>query len=334
MQYKNFQKIKNNKVYSNPEARRGFVILFAVTIASAILAVSLGIANIALKELRFSTSAREANNAFLAADTGAELALFNDKPSPTSAYPAPAPGASQTWTFNITGLNGTSCAKVSVQKDNINSSVQTTIISKGYNIGDASCNSTNPSRVERELRITNNVAVAPPFICSSPPVPSLVNVIWTNTNNVSVSGNTITKNSGADTTWNAGAASIQSISCGDGYTEFSTNEINTYKYFGLGDGSQGDSPPGIRYVMYAQGSGNTLAIYEQGVNKSVLCGGVLCSYNPGDVFRISVVSGVVRYYQNGNLLYTSSLAPVYPLKLSGSIYNIGGTLSNAKITAN
>ena len=66
------KKTKKNK-------ERGFVILFAVTLSSIILSIALGVANIALKEASFSTSARSTNNAFLAADTGAECALFHDR---------------------------------------------------------------------------------------------------------------------------------------------------------------------------------------------------------------------------------------------------------------
>ena len=36
----------------------GFVILFAVSIASIVLAIALGIANIAYKEIKFTTSAK------------------------------------------------------------------------------------------------------------------------------------------------------------------------------------------------------------------------------------------------------------------------------------
>ncbi len=35
------------------------------------------------------------------------------------------------------------------------------ITSSGYNIGDASCNSTNPNRLGRELKISSKVGVPP-----------------------------------------------------------------------------------------------------------------------------------------------------------------------------
>ncbi len=126
----------------------GFVILFAVTLSSILLSIALGVANIALKEVKFGTSAKDTNDAFFAADTGIEYVLFNDKPP--SIYTAPG-----TWNVTVPGLGsaGTSCAKVNVTKTGP-PSIRTTIISKGYNTGDSSCNPTNSNRIERELLIT------------------------------------------------------------------------------------------------------------------------------------------------------------------------------------
>lgn len=143
MQYKNFKKNNN----------RGFVILFAVTISSILLAIALGVANVAVKEVKFSTSAKDTNEAFLAADTGIEYALFHDK-APSEYVPV----ANEAFTWDVVvaspGLN--SCAKVSITKDNTSPPNTTTlIVSKGYNVGDTgTCDSANGDRIERELRIS------------------------------------------------------------------------------------------------------------------------------------------------------------------------------------
>lgn len=153
------KKIKNNK---------GFVILFAVTISSILLAIALGVANIAFREMKFGTSARDTNDAFFAADTGAECALFYDKSSASdNAFTGSAPmscagsaialtqSPANFWTFVVSGLGSTaqSCTKVTVNKT---ISPKTAVISKGYNIGsfDGLCTSNNPDRIERELTIT------------------------------------------------------------------------------------------------------------------------------------------------------------------------------------
>src|SRR3990167_808385 len=137
------KKIKKNK---------GFVILFAVTLSSIIFTISLGVANIALKEIKFGTSAKDTNDAFFAADTGAECALFNDKSSSNSFVESggtgsveclgdtfPLNGSFPSWNFVLSGLGPEEkgCAKVTVSKDNITKAplVLTNLISKGYNIG-------------------------------------------------------------------------------------------------------------------------------------------------------------------------------------------------------
>ena len=162
-------KDKGHVPYEAKGFRSGFVILFAVTISSIILAIALGVANIALKEVKFSTDARETNNAFFAADTGIECALFNDK-STSNSFVGDGSGtvqclggniflnepSSSSWDFVIPGLGsaGQGCAQVSVTKVG-SSPVVTTIISKGYNVGDIiSCLSSDSNRIERELLVS------------------------------------------------------------------------------------------------------------------------------------------------------------------------------------
>ena len=160
----------------------GFVILFAVTVAAIMLSLALGVTNIALEEIKFGTSAKDTNNAFFAADTGNECALYNDylpTGSPFSELGSSGEvscvgetidlndhaGPPPWWDFVITGLGttGTSCAKVRVTKETITDydedgnpteHILTTIVSKGFSIGDSSCDSTNQDRVERELVTT------------------------------------------------------------------------------------------------------------------------------------------------------------------------------------
>lgn len=151
--------MKISKIKKN----RGFVVLFAVTLAAILFSIALGIANIALKEIKFGTSAKDTNDAFFAGDTGVECALFNDK-SPThfpTAGPATAIScASATPVFNagvysfiVTGLGSSAlaCANVTVDKSN---PAITHVVSKGYNIGDATCSSSNPNRVERQITVS------------------------------------------------------------------------------------------------------------------------------------------------------------------------------------
>lgn len=56
----------------------GFTLLLAVLVGSIILAISLSIFGIIIREISLSTSARESRLAFFAADSGVECALYWD----------------------------------------------------------------------------------------------------------------------------------------------------------------------------------------------------------------------------------------------------------------
>lgn len=181
----------NNKNYNNinikinTEEKKGFVLLFAVVLVSIILAISLGVSNITLKELNFSTSARATNDAFYAADTGVECALYylrNTEANftgqnqvfgiPTTDIITNCNGVNISldedeygvyapvgpWFFNITSIGQppVACALVEVIKEDNT----TTVISRGYNVGyptDAdegpNCGSNIPNQVERVIEV-------------------------------------------------------------------------------------------------------------------------------------------------------------------------------------
>ena len=148
---------------------KGFVLLFAVTLAAILLSIALGVANIALKEIKFTTSAKDTNDAFFAADTGAECALMNDKDTDGTfgGHGVICLGGNvsvndvshtpPTWNFIIgpLGSNGKGCANVTVSKDSAILPIVTTIISKGYNIGTGVCDGSGGSNiVEREVQVS------------------------------------------------------------------------------------------------------------------------------------------------------------------------------------
>ena len=151
---------------------KGFAMLFSVLVSSLVLSVGLSIFNLTLKELVLSSSGRESQFAFYAADSGAECALYWDFKgieifSTSSSARSPNPSAPQcnAQNINITSSNSTNnsattnftfsltpapyCANVSVYKITDNGILLTTIDSRGYN----TCDTTDLSRVERALRI-------------------------------------------------------------------------------------------------------------------------------------------------------------------------------------
>jgi hypothetical protein len=164
--------------------RSGFVVLFAVTLSAIFLSIALGVANTSFKEVSFSISSKDSNDAFLAADTGSECALFYDRSDGTN-FPIGGPGISSVscagsatipvsfslngtislYQFTITGLGSSSngCAKISISKDTSADPALVSVTSSGYNMGDATCSSSNVHRVERELVISSYTGATPDY---------------------------------------------------------------------------------------------------------------------------------------------------------------------------
>ncbi len=187
----NIINFKNNKQIGGT----GFVLPFAVLVSGILLAIGLSIFSITMKELLISSSGRESQFAFYAADTGGECALYWDVRHdgfPISVFatssdsvnnslvPTKNGGSSvfcnkENITSEITGWNSTkgwdithesngattefdikfdngSCATVYVYKGahTLDGGEGTTQIdSHGFN----TCDSNNPRRVERGMRI-------------------------------------------------------------------------------------------------------------------------------------------------------------------------------------
>ena len=165
------KEIKINKTKS------GFVMLYAIVLSSMLVSVTLGVMNISFKEIGFGTSGIDTNDAFFAADTGVECALYNDKIT-MNKFPVTGPAtgincagvnilpvfSSGVYNFVVPefGNEGENCVKVTVDKS-IPPTVS--ITSKGYNVGDLLCDSSVPNYVERELKVIVNgsgVGLPPP----------------------------------------------------------------------------------------------------------------------------------------------------------------------------
>ena len=154
--------------------KKGIALLFSIMLSTIFLTIALGILNISVKELNFSTSTKDSDNAFYATESAIECALLNDKAGSTFftdpnvsdvdfncfATSVVLHARFPNFDFTVTGLgnDGNSCAKVNVFKVVDNSTdpatiLSTKITSKGYNIGDSDCNYFGSNRVERELEV-------------------------------------------------------------------------------------------------------------------------------------------------------------------------------------
>ncbi len=136
--------------------KKGFVLLYTMLLSSMILAIALGITNVALKEAKFSTSAKNTNEAFFAADLGAECALYGDRSDidifntafgqnlKCNGKNVNISQSNNKFSFTLNNLGSTQkgCAIVEVDKNS-----GTKIISKGYH----NCATRS---VERVLEVT------------------------------------------------------------------------------------------------------------------------------------------------------------------------------------
>lgn len=144
------------------DGSRGFVALFTVLLASVVLAMAIGIANVSLKQIVLSGSATDANKSFYAADSGVECALYNDLRLNSFTNSASTIGCGDNPVavdYSIPGISafeidfdnasGLSCAKVTIDKTDPFGGIK--IISKGTN---NVCSETNSRTVERVIEVT------------------------------------------------------------------------------------------------------------------------------------------------------------------------------------
>ena len=161
-------------------------------------------------------------------------------------------------------------------------------------------------------------------------------VTWTSPVGVTVSGNSLTKT--GTTAWNAGAISAQTLSGGDGYVEFSTNEANKSKLIGLSyqtgtSLNEGQSYQEIEYALHLRNDGNVL-VFESGINL-----GVKETYAAGNKFRVAIEGGVVKYQKSTDganfMTFWTNSSPTlqYPMAVDTSLYNTGATLTDARLFA-
>jgi RHS repeat-associated protein len=189
---------------------------------------------------------------------------------------------------------------------------------------------TYPLLVDSALYATgdtlSNVVVTSSASGAAAALPGIQSVSWQNVVGASVAGNSLTKT--AATGWgNAGASSAQSITAGDGYMELTVSDTTTYRFCGLSNGNSNADYTDVDFAIHPV-PGGTIYIYEGGISR-----GTFGSSTVGDVLRVAVEGGVVKYRKNGALLYTSTITPTYPLLVDSALYATGDTLSNVVVTS-
>ena len=158
-----------------------------------------------------------------------------------------------------------------------------------------------------------------------PSPPGQQPVVWTSAVNATVTGNTATKTGGCDGCFDAGASSQQLITTGSGSVSFTT-PAGEFLVAGLSNGNPGTSGNEIAFgLRFYPGVPGIVEVREHGVYKWDWLN------VPGAVNTIKVDAGVVKYFQNGILMYTSATAPSLPLLLDTALGSSGSAVQNAMI---
>lgn len=145
------------------------------------------------------------------------------------------------------------------------------------------------------------------------------NLTWRNQSKFNKQGEAIFKTAGVSS-WDGGASTMQQLPSNvDGWAEVTVGD-GTVKAWGLSDDDTDLNPSSIDYNFLVQYT--TLYIQENGVNK------LTSATAQGDKLRISRVGGIVKYFKNGVLLYTSSVTSTSNLVLDVSLYTGGSAFSN------
>lgn len=151
-------------------------------------------------------------------------------------------------------------------------------------------------------------------------------IIWVNQINCTATGSNLEKTAGRDDTADAAAKSQQLITAGDAYLEFTAGQNNKLLYSGLTNAAIGTDFTEIDF-SFKLTDYNVAEVRENNVYKGEV------PYSAGDVFRIADEGGIVKYYHNGSLLYTSIQRPTYPLIADTVLVAMNARINSAVIGA-
>jgi len=165
--------LKKNQIKSK---KSGFVLLYALLVASVIAIGGALLSDIIFKQITLSAVGRDSQIAYYAASAGEECVRYwNERDTfgvfgvLTDEYEPPQGDVEITcngenisvsmvdsgdvflFTFVLSQLPNNSCARVDLTKGVENNSLVDTVVSLGYNLGDESCGGQSLRRVERRI---------------------------------------------------------------------------------------------------------------------------------------------------------------------------------------
>lgn len=165
------------------------------------------------------------------------------------------------------------------------------------------------------------------FIAAVSVAETASSIIWTHMVNCTAKANSLQKTGGAADYDDARATSAQAALEGDAYVEFIARQTDKERWCGLSNSNAiHQSAVDINYAIKLTNTRRAIVV-ENGVVMGKI------KYKPGNQFRIAVESGVVNYYKNGSVFYTSTASPVYPLLVNASLVDEMAAVEEVMILA-
>jgi hypothetical protein len=175
--------------------------------------------------------------------------------------------------------------------------------------------------------------LAPEGFIFSPPTVASEDVLWLELTGFESSGSSLIKTAATGFN-NTHAVSSKRLESGNGYVEAEFPTGGSVETWGIGLKTLVDSG-GDPLMSRAIELGNQRAVIVEKVNESVANIIQLGAHTDTNKYRVGVVDGVVKYYVNGTLVYTSLLpTPDYPLVIDALIEENGGELGPVTIQGN
>jgi hypothetical protein len=143
--------------------------------------------------------------------------------------------------------------------------------------------------------------------------------------NVTASGASLVKTGGCDGCADAFAVSEQQVA-GNGVLEFTAAEAGSLRFVGFASGGVGTAAGDINFAIRLQGG--VAEVRESGSYRTEL------GFSSGDVFRIVIDGGTVRYTKNGSVFYTSTTQASYAGRVHVAMFNSGAAIDGVSLTAN
>lgn len=160
------------------------------------------------------------------------------------------------------------------------------------------------------------------------PIETFALVPWTDLANTSYLNGVVEKVGGSSSVWDAGAycpSSVATITSLGGSFKFQTAQKDKAVMIGLSADPLDISYTSLDYAFYFVESGN-FQIYENGTMR-----GSFGAYETSDVFEVKVQTDVIQYLKNDVVIYTSTIAPTYPLSPDSTLLHLNSKFTNTYI---